>query len=66
MGFSKNRDTSKFSLGLCAASRQRNAVNTLCISSFANEEDVQSRRKFAVKEVFRGSLISFQLIAVEV
>ena len=26
-GFSKNRNTSKFSLGLCAASRQRNAVN---------------------------------------
>ena len=52
----------KFSLGLCTASGQRNAVyyygiHSECISSFANAEDVQSRRKFAVGEIFRGSLL---------
>ena len=51
----------KFSLGLCTASGQQNAVyyygiHSECILSFANAEDAQSRRKFAVREFFRESL----------
>ena len=57
MGFSKNRNTSEISYMTNVSYKAANRSNTLCIARFDNAGNDICHRKFAVREVFRGSLI---------
>lgn len=57
MGFSENRDTSRFSYMRCPGFKETNRMNTWCIQRFGDAEDGASHRKAAVKEVFREPLM---------
>ena len=55
MGFSKNRNTSEISYMINVSYKAANRSNTLCIARFDNAGNDICHRKFAVREVFRGS-----------
>ena len=61
-GFSKNRNTSEISYMTNVSYKAANRSNTLCIARFDNAGNDICHRKFAVREVFRGSLKIFMPI----
>ncbi len=58
MGFSINRDTSKASSIGSVRCKASDRSNTCCLTRSDNEADDRTNRGFAVKEVYRGSLIA--------
>ncbi len=57
MGFSINRDTSKASSIGSVRCKASDRSNTCCLTRSDNEADDRTNRGFAVKEVYRGSLM---------
>ena len=60
-GFSKKRNTSEISYMTNISYKATNRSNTLCIARFGNAVNDVCHRKFAVREVFRGSLMLSRL-----